>query len=187
RRSPPGMACWSWLPFLRPERGSGAADGDVAVGGAAAYLDGLVGLVGAGGVLQPVAYLAEAGVHVQPGGGARRDADVEVAGCGAEHDRAADHLADPDAAVGRLGVDPGTGPLDGDAPVGRAHPHLAAYRLDCGLAVGVLDRGGAVDLPDLDLAGTGGDLGVARDAVRGDVAGPGARPQRAGPLQPDVA
>src|SRR3954451_21939425 len=78
---------------------SGAVDGDVAVGGAAADLDGLVGVLGPGGVLQLVAYVSEAGVDLEPGGGALGDADVQVPHGGAEHDRASDDLAEADGAV----------------------------------------------------------------------------------------
>ena len=50
--------------------------------------------------------------------------------------------------------------------------------VDRGVAVGVLDDGGALDLADLDLAGAGGDLGVTGDAVGGDVTGRRAQPHR---------
>ena len=96
---------------------------------------------------------------------------VQVAHGGPEHDRAADHLAEADGAVGGLRVDAGAGPLDGDVAVGGAHPQVAGDRVDRGVAVGVLDHRGALDLADLDLAGAGGDLGVAGDVVGGDVTG----------------
>src|SRR4029079_14558589 len=112
-----------------PGTGSGAVDGDVAVGGAAPHLDGLLGLLGPGGVLQPVADVPVPGVQFQPGGGALGDADLQVARGGAEDYRPADPLAEAEAAVGRLRVDTSAGPLDADVAVRGAHPHVAGDRV----------------------------------------------------------
>src|SRR4029450_2580326 len=124
--------CVVVMVFVSPGR-SGAVDGDVAEGGAPAYLDGLVGFVGPGGVLQQVAYVSESGVDLEPGAGALGDADVQGAVGGADHDRAADHLAESDVAVGRLRVNTGAGSPDVDVAVGRAHPHIASDRVDRGV------------------------------------------------------
>src|ERR1700691_274984 len=130
--------------------------------------------------------MPEPGVHLQPGGGALGDADLQIAIRGLEHDRTADHLADADAAVGRLRVNTRTRPLDGDGAVRRAHPHVPGDRADRGVAVGVLDHGRALDVADLDPPGAGGDLGVTRDVAGGDVPGPRVHAQRAGSFEPDV-
>src|SRR5262249_26503194 len=119
------IAWRSWFPFSSAGGGSGTADRDVSIGGAAAHLDGLVGLFGPVGVLQQVAHTPESGVHRQPSGGALGDADLEIASRGLERDRTADHLAEADAAVGRLCLDTGAGPVDGDLAIRRTHPHVA--------------------------------------------------------------
>ena len=67
---------------------------------------------------------------------------------GLEHDRAADDLAEPDVAVGGLGVDAGVRDVDGDVAVGRVEPQVAGDLADPCVAVGVLDHRAAVDLAD---------------------------------------
>src|ERR1700722_5636357 len=130
--------------------------------------------------------MPEPGVHLKPGGGARGDAALQITHRGLEHDRTAGHLAEADAAVGRLRLHAGAGPFDGDVAVGRAHPQVAADRVDRDVAVGVLDHGRALDLADLDAPGAGGDLGVSRDAVGGDLTGRRVQAQRAGSFEPDL-
>jgi hypothetical protein len=66
-----------------------------------------------------------AGVHFQPGSGALGDADLQSARGGPEHDRAAGHLADADAAVGRLRVNTRTCPVDEMAPLGPSSENVA--------------------------------------------------------------
>src|SRR6202041_3519724 len=105
---------------------------------------------------------------------------------GLEHDRTVDHLAEADAAVSRFRLHTGAGPVDGGVAVGRAPPQVAGDRVDRDVAVGVLDHGRALDLADLDLPGAGGGLGVARDAVGGDLAGRRVQAQRAGSFEPDL-
>src|SRR4051794_1008185 len=175
---------WSWESPSRVW--SGTADGDVAPGGVRADLDGLLGLLRSRGeVVQLVAHPPVPGLQVEPRGGAPGDPDLHVAGRGAQRDRVAHDPADADGAVGGLDVGPGVGPVDGDVAVGRAHPQLAGDGAQDGLAVGVLDHRGAVDLADLDPTAAGGDLRVPGDRVDGD-ATHGAQVQRAGPVEPEV-
>ncbi len=87
---------------MRSPAGSGsvrseAAGGDVAAGGGGADVD-----VGGAVVLEGVADAAVAGAGVQGGGDAGGGADRDVAGLGAEHDRAAYGLGDPDVALAVL-------------------------------------------------------------------------------------
>ena len=60
-------------------------------------------------------------------------------------------------------------------------------RVESGVAVGVLDHGGAVDLSQPDAAGAGADLGVAADPAYRDGAGAGAHVQAAGLVEIDAA
>ena len=89
---------------------------------------------------------ADLRAHVEPGGGALADADLEVAEPGLEDDRAAHDLADPDVAVRGLGDDAGLREVDGDAAVGRVDPQVAVGDADPRVAVGVLDHGAGVEL-----------------------------------------
>src|SRR3954447_20266161 len=98
---------------------SGAADHDVAVAGASAYFDGLLGLFGAVTGLEFAAHAAVLRPDVQPGGRALPDPEFQFSEAGLEHDRAAYDLADPDTAVRGLGADGGQGAVDGDVAVRR--------------------------------------------------------------------
>ena len=69
----------------------------------------------------------DVGRDVEPGGGALADADLDVAGRGLEHDRAADDLAEPDVAVGGLGGDAGAARAStAMSPLAALHPQVAA-------------------------------------------------------------
>src|SRR4029077_18194986 len=93
--------------------------------GARAHLDGVGRGVGGVGGLEGVVDATELRVHVEPGGGALADADLEVAHLGLEPDGAANALADPHVAVGGPGADAGLREVDGDAAVGRVEPQVA--------------------------------------------------------------
>ena len=77
-------------------------DGDVAVGGARAHLDGLLARCGAIGGVEIVLNVAEARVEVQPGGDAVADPDVDLAEPRLHDDGATCDLAQADVAVGGL-------------------------------------------------------------------------------------
>src|SRR5215469_5011404 len=135
--------------------GRGTADQDVAVAGGRVHLGGLVGRPGAFRGGQVVENTAEFRGHVEPGGGAGPDADLDLAEAGFERGRAAGDFADPDVAVGRAGGDAGAGPANGDVTVGRIHPQVAADLADPAVAVGVLDHRAAINLAQAYLARPG--------------------------------
>ena len=110
------------LPSSRQPGGRGPADDDVAVAGPGAHLGGLVGRLRAVGGVHLVAHRAEAGVHVEPGRGARLDADLDLAEAGAERGRAAADPGDPDVPPGGAGGHVRAGAADGDVAVGRLGP-----------------------------------------------------------------
>ena len=123
------------------------------------------------GRIEGVVHAAGAGVDVEPRGGARPDADLDVAGAGLEHRRAAHDRADADVAVRRLRDHAALRDVDRDAAVGGLDAQVAAGDADGRGAVGVLDHGAAVERADADLTGAGGDVGVPGRVADGDVAG----------------
>ena len=110
---------------------SGAADGDVAEGGARAHLDGLVGLLRAGWrsssrlrtCPNPVFTSSHAAVP-----SAMPTSRSPVAVPSATEPRATSPRRMLPLEV--LASTPGAGPVDGDVAVGRAHPHVAGDRVD---------------------------------------------------------
>ena len=145
-------------------RRSGAADDDVAEGGAGAHLDGLVGRRRARRrSSSALRTRPKRGVHVEPGGGA-------LGGC-RPRSRRARSPARPSRAttspsrtspLAVLASTPASARSTAMSPLAGVDPQVAGDRADPGVAVGVLDHGGAVDLADAHVAGAGGDLGVAR-------------------------
>ena len=168
RPSPPRWSPWSPTRSRRDAlaRSLGAADQDVAVSRTRADLDGVIGPVRPVGGVQGVVHAAVDGAHVEPGGGALRMPISRSPYADLQDDRAADDLADAYAAAGGAGVDVGVGPLDGDVTVGGVHPQVAGDLADAAVTVGVLDHRGALDRTDLEAAGTGGELRVARHVAR---------------------
>src|ERR1700733_3459142 len=175
------------VPFWRGQQCSGPVDHDVAVAGPGADLDDLVGGLGAVGGGELVVHAAEVRVQVEPGGGARAEADLDLAEAGLERGRAAGHPADPDVAVAGAGVHVARRPADGDLAVGAVDAQVRGHVADPGLAVGVLDHRRAVDLAQADPPGARADLGRAGNPVHLDPADPGAQVCRADLIEADAA
>jgi hypothetical protein len=134
-----------------------------------------------------VADLAVVGVHVEPGGGARPDADLDAAGGAAQRRRAADQLPDADVAVGRGRRYRGGGVVGRDVAVGGPDLQITAGVADPGLAVAVLEHGRPRDRAHLQLARAGGQVGVAGDGLGGHQPHPGRHGQGPGLLDLQIA